>query len=424
MFPPMDRLAATGHSIEDLETNSHIALESEQSFLMSLVNLFISVAGSSAVASYYSLQGIFNTVQIFALLLRTLVPVHAAGLGAKWRQLLLGTVPNVLALNFASTIVQSLILLLVFLTISTGLLYYFRRVTNRCAELQHLEGLQTAEPREYGRMTIVVTFLLTVIYLPVSTMAVHVLVWSSDLWVVPNPYVNATTIPPKLAPLGPSEAWRDPLDFCYTTTMRKDEINWSPVLVIVALVVSAMVCAILFMTRIARALISTAQLTVWFPIRLHKALQLASPDVDKYNEFGALRSRPELDREYQRLLQRDHGPFSFLYREFRRGWATYESWYLFAKFVALLIVAVLSPDNCLFRTLPRQRVAVVRQAVLLGATTFFFVVHCAVAPFLNPINNASEFSSRMNYVSTTLLAMLVAIQVKGSSAFDGWVLYL
>jgi hypothetical protein len=241
MFPPMDRLAATGHSIEDLETNSHIPLESEQSFLMSIVNIFISIAGSSAVASYYSLQGVFNTVQIFALLLRTLVPIHATGLGDKWRQLLLGTVPNVLALNFASTTVQSLILLLVFLTISTGLLYYFRRATDRCAELQHLEGLQTAEPREYGRLTIAVTFILTVIYLPVSTMAIHVLVWSSDLWVVPNPYLNATSIPPQLSPLGPSDEWRDPLDFCYTTTMKKNSINWAPILVIVAIVVSAMV---------------------------------------------------------------------------------------------------------------------------------------------------------------------------------------
>jgi hypothetical protein len=237
----MDRLAATGRSIDDLETNTHIPTLSEQGLIKSIVNATISIAGSSALGSYYSLQGVFNTIQIFALLLRTLVPIHAHGLGEKWRKLFLGTIPNMLALNWASTIIQSLLFLLIFLTISTGLLWYFRRVTNRCAELQHLEGLQAAEPREYGRLTIVVTFILAVIYLPVSTMAVHVLVWSDDLWVVPNPYVNATTSPPIVSPLGPSEQWRNPLDFCYTTTMKKNEINWAPVLVIVATIVSAMV---------------------------------------------------------------------------------------------------------------------------------------------------------------------------------------
>jgi hypothetical protein len=163
---------------------------------------------------------------------------------------------------------------------------------------------------------------------------------------------------------------------------------------------------------------------VWFPIRLHKTLKLAVPQVDKYNEFGILRSRRDLDSEYQRLLDRDDGPFSFLYREFRRGWGTYESWYLLAKFIALLVVAVLSPDNCLFRTLPRQTVAIVRQSVLLGATLVFFIVHCVLTPFLSPTNNASEWFSRGNYVFTSLLALLVAIGVDGSDALSGWVLYV
>lgn len=80
------------------------------------------------------------------------------------------------------------------------------------------------------------SFLLTAIYLPLSTMAIHVLVWSDDLWVVPNPYTNATTFPPVLPPLGPSDEFRDPLDFCWTTTMERNEINWAPVVVIIAVV--------------------------------------------------------------------------------------------------------------------------------------------------------------------------------------------
>ncbi len=84
---------------------------------------------------------------------------------------------------------------------------------------------------------LIVTFILTVVYLPLSTMAVHVLVWSEDLWAVPNPYTNATSFPPIVASLGPAEEYRDPLDFCWTTTMKKNEINFAPVVVVLAAVV-------------------------------------------------------------------------------------------------------------------------------------------------------------------------------------------
>ena len=67
-------------------------------------------------------------------------------------------------------------------------------------------------------------------------MAVHVMVWSDDLWVVPNPYVNATTLPPQLPPLGPASEFRGPLDFCYTTTMERNQINYAPAVLIIAII--------------------------------------------------------------------------------------------------------------------------------------------------------------------------------------------
>lgn len=123
------------------------------------------------------------------------------------------------------------------MAIAAGLLYYYYRSTVHCDRYNVIEGLQHTEPK--GRMwnILIVTFLLTVIYLPLSTMAVHVLVWSQDLWVVPNPYVNATSFPPVVAPLGPPGEYRDPLDFCWTTTMKKDEVNYAPVIVIISAVV-------------------------------------------------------------------------------------------------------------------------------------------------------------------------------------------
>jgi hypothetical protein len=103
----------------------------------------------------------------------------------------------------------------------------------------------------------------------------------------------------------------------------------------------------------------------------------AMPLVDPFTELGKPRSKSDMDREYQRLLARDRNPFAFLYKgmaqiilyddvkymcaDFRRQWGTYQSTYLLAKLSILLIIAVIDPDNCLFRTLPRNNVGIVRQ---------------------------------------------------------------
>lgn len=116
------------------------------------------------------------------------------------------------------------------------LLYFFMRMTAACCAVVIPEGLQSATYLKHTWLVLLCGFVLTVIYLPLSTMAVHVLVWSDDLWVIPNPYTNATTLPPEVAPLGPSEEYREPLDFCYTTTMLRNEINYAPVVVIIAII--------------------------------------------------------------------------------------------------------------------------------------------------------------------------------------------
>jgi hypothetical protein len=117
------------------------------------------------------------------------------------------------------------------MTLAFLLLFYFYRAAKKALALSKQEGLlplPSYKGKQWGLM--LSTFILTAVYLPLSTMATHVLVWSDDLWVVPNPYTNATTFPPVITPLGPSTEWRDPLDFCWTTTMRKDQVNWAPVI--------------------------------------------------------------------------------------------------------------------------------------------------------------------------------------------------
>lgn len=137
-----------------------------------------------------------------------------------------------LALNFASSAVQSLIFLIIFIILALLLLYHFYVSSRNCERYNRVEGLQSIHHHHRQHWALVIsTFLLTVIYLPISTLVLHVLVWSQDLWVVPNPYINATTSPPILSPLGPAAEYREPLDFCWTTTMKRNEVNFAPVVI-------------------------------------------------------------------------------------------------------------------------------------------------------------------------------------------------
>lgn len=122
------------------------------------------------------------------------------------------------------------------MSIAGVLLYYFHHAISLCCRLGVPEGLQQPSYMKNRWTLLLMSFLLTAIYLPLSTMAVHVMVWSDDLWVVPNPYINATSSPPILPPLGPPAEFRDPLDFCWTTTMDRNEINYAPGVMLIALI--------------------------------------------------------------------------------------------------------------------------------------------------------------------------------------------
>ncbi|KAI0778259.1 hypothetical protein BD413DRAFT_103537 [Trametes elegans] len=403
MFPPMDRL--TGTSLANLENNAKVppVWRNRESIFSTLLNVALSFTGSSAIAPFYSVQGLVDTLQIFALILSTFFS-HGVKPEEHWRTLFLQTIPNVLALNFASSLVQSLVLLVVFMVVAGILLFFFWRMTRACCSVVAPEGLQPTEYLKNSWAVVITTFILTVIYLPLSTMAVHVLVWSDDLWAIPNPYTNSSASP-TVEPLGPSDQYRDPMDFCYTTTMLRNQINYAPIVVI-----TAVICLL--------------GLTIWFPIHLHNAIRLVAPKVDPFTELGAPRSNSDMDREYQRLLGRDRNPLNFLYSGFRRGWATYESMYLLAKLTTLLLTAVIDPDNCVFRAATREKVFVARQISLLVAMIIFFALQCIYAPFMDPVNNASEFTSRLNYVLTSAASLAVALHIPGQDIFEGPVLYV
>jgi len=147
-----------------------------------------------------------------------------------------------------------------------------------------------------------------------------------------------------------------------------------------------------------------------------------------------------MDAEYHRLLARDQNPFAFLYNGvasfrssdykvliyflgFRREWGTFQSIYLSIKLSTLIIVAVIDPDNCLFRSAPRTVVPIVRQVLLLTSTIVFFFMQCFFVPFLDPVSNANEWTSRLNYVATSAVALLVTLDVPGKHILNTYVLY-
>ena len=90
----------------------------------------------------------------------------------------------------------------------------------------------------------------------------------------------------------------------------------------------------------------------------------------------------------------------------------------------MLLTAVVSPDNCFFRNIAaRDKVVVARQVLLVIAMLVFFIMQCIFAPFTDPVNNASEWFSRLNYVLTSATSLAVALNIPGQAIFDGPVLY-
>lgn len=73
-FAPMDRLANSGRSLEDLEFNRPIppVWRDRNVITGATLNIILGFAGSSFAQAYYSLGGLLNTFQIFALILSSI----------------------------------------------------------------------------------------------------------------------------------------------------------------------------------------------------------------------------------------------------------------------------------------------------------------------------------------------------------------
>jgi len=92
--------------------------------------------------------------------------------------------------------------------------------------------------------------------------------------------------------------------------------------------------------------------------------------------------------------------------------------------MTLLLTALIDPDTCLFRSMNHKRILVARQIILTIAMGLFFILQCVTGPFSNPVNNASEWTSRLNFVLTSVVSLGTVLDIPGKEILDGVVLYM
>lgn len=225
------------------------------------------------------------------------------------------TVPSALSLDFVSAFGQALLFLLLLTLVTLLALYEFfrftggwagpaaRRAARDVGEGYDREGAGTsAGSRRWLRWRdsygwrVFVTFWCTSLYLPLSKLAIGALVYTDDYWPVTNPYTLYDSDAPSPPPLGAASTFYDPMDFCYRTTMKRrqgvENLNFAYVLLPIAAVVILV-------------------LSLWLPWRLWKVVEQEKPTVDGWTELGE--KRRDENAEYERLLEVDPSPFSFLY---------------------------------------------------------------------------------------------------------------
>jgi hypothetical protein len=229
-------------------------------------------------------------------------------------------------------------------------------------------------------------------------------VWNVDCWPLDS---EGKAMKRDTSPrTGDPTLWRDPLDFCYTTTMRKDEFNWAYLIV----TVSALTVLVYML---------------WFPIHLRRTISTLLPRIPEYNELGSKRSKDDIDIEYNRLLAHDSSPLNFLYHVYKRRWGTYKPLYLLIfKSSNMMIISVFTQDNCLWRRYDAKTMSITKEGVLIGVQIVLLIAHLLIRPFVNEIGNRSELVSRIGYVLDSVLGLLVALQLKDIATIDVWILYL
>ncbi|GAA6064386.1 hypothetical protein JCM10212_002919 [Sporobolomyces blumeae] len=405
IFPPF-HLLPPDVTLSDLKQNRRRppGFLSGNGILQTLADGALNIFGSAAGIKLTTIEGLRDLMQMITLLVTSASPALSPLTlsspmtptrpieSSAFRTALI-TIPSALSLDLASAFGQASIFLLCFTLLAVFALYEFFRFTGGWNAARGERGIDVGEGydredlheqrrsfRDGRRWKIFVTFFLTTIYLPLSKLYLSALFWERGFW---SSELYGTSV-------------KD--DRCFTTLAAgKSGFNGAIVILPVAVVV-------------------LVSLGWWFPIRMHRIIAKAKPTIDKWTELGELRR--DRNVEYERLLDHDPSPYSFLYREYRREWASFRAIYMAVKLVNVFLVVLISKDNCIFKTYGETKLDVIRQGSLFAFMMFFFLLDVYSRPQLDPISNRSDRVSRAGYVGISLCGLFVALSLPGSRFFD------
>lgn len=105
--------------------------------------------------------------------------------------------------------------------------------------------------------------------------------------------------------------------------------------------------------------------------------------------------------------------------DYRRRWASFKAIYLLIKLANILLIVIISKNNCLFRSRTAVYLSVVRQGSLLAFMTLFLLAMVVSKPFVDLCSNNSDTVSRVGYVLIALIGLLVALDVPGKEVLNG-----
>ena len=443
MFPPLMLLQDT--RLRELKSNAVGprappggllgAMPGLGSLLGTIIDFTIGVEGSSFAAGLMSFELFRDFAQIWANNLHFKDSPAVQPDTNFVTHLIFVTLPNILALDFVSVFGKAVVFFLLWMGITACTLYCFYRMTKQYDPNREIEGYDSQpyifhSPKRGTKVSnILIVFTLTALYIPLTKLSIDALTWQAAWWPVANPYSSTNDTTPVLPPLGDPHLYRDPLDFCWTTTMRKDEFNFAWLIVPLAAL-----CVIFY--------------TIWFPFRMFMVIKDMLPSVSEYNELGRKRSKAEMEVEYYRLMNKDKSPLNFMYNAYRRRWGFCELcdhadlrcqstkltlpllsdkplYIVFFKFSNTLVISLFTKNNCLFRSkdsttmlVSQQIVLIVLMAVLLcgysrcsslprlALMSYCVVIHISISPFVDAISNRSELISRVGYVATAIIGLL------------------
>ncbi|KAF9204066.1 hypothetical protein BGZ49_005733 [Haplosporangium sp. Z 27] len=392
MFPPLG-LVPVGITLDELKVNvtkppGFFDQELQNAILSSAVDGIMSGESSNVGISWMRFEIIRDFLQFVALYLSVSGNTFV---NQKWLYATVNIIPAILSLDLPRALGYGMVFLLIFALICFIALYTFKIMT-RTDPNDDIEGLEVSSwslrSKKQRIETISIVFLLTTLYLPLAKLSFDVLVWSDTMWPVPNPYTNTDF--PVLEPLGPSDIYRAPSDFCYVTSMKIQDLNFAYAIIPLAIFV----------------LIAN---TFYFPLAIRRLVLINLPRIDKYTEQGE--RRLDLDEEYKRLTNSDNCPYNFLYNGYRREYGTYKVTVMLYKLIAVIIVVFCSKDNCLFRGYERRTVEATRAGLQIVFTASLIYMHYRTQAFLYASQNLSEYWSRACTVATSVIGLFIVLNV-------------